>query len=65
MLLNELSSMWEMQKGMHVLVKDILIALGKYIKQKKLPRVEEMQVTIFKTQVLLPNIERINKQIVD
>ena len=65
MLLNEVSSMWEMQKGMHVLVKDILIALGKYIKQKKLPRVEEMQVTIFKTQVLLPNIERINKQIVD
>ena len=63
MLLNEVSSMWEMQKGMHVLVKDILIALGKNIKQKKLPRVEEMQVSIFKAQVLLPNVQRINRQI--
>lgn len=51
-LLVVFTEMWDLQKSMHILVKDILISLGKYIKQKNLKNVENLQFEIFTSEVI-------------
>ena len=54
-LLQNFTEMWDLQQTMHILVKDIFVSLGKYIKKNSLKNVQELQVSIFKEAVLLKN----------